>query len=111
MAYEEVEPQVWKPENEGDFVEGFLVDVKSDIGPNKSKLYTIEKPDNKFESVWGSKVLDERMSLISIGQKVRITYNGLGEAKSGANPPKLFKVEVDREATKESSENSESSSE
>lgn len=48
-------------------------------------------------NVWGSAVLDQFMALVKPGEKVRITYDGLGEAKSGNQPPKLFIVEVDRD--------------
>jgi len=46
-------------------------------------------------SVWGSTVLDQRMMLVKIGDKIKITYKGLSEAKAGRQPAKLFKVEVD----------------
>jgi hypothetical protein len=59
-------------------------------------LYTIENAEG-IKNVWGSAVLDQRMAGVKIGEKVRITYKGLGDKKPGKNPPKLFKVEVDKE--------------
>jgi len=59
-------------------------------------LYSIETEQKKFVSVWGSVILDQRMSLVNVGDKVKITFKGLGEAKQGHNAPKIFKVEVDR---------------
>lgn len=70
--------------------------AENDVGSNKSMLYSIETSAGKFVSVWGSVILDQRMSLTNIGDKVRITYKGLGEAKQGHNAPKIFKVEIDR---------------
>ncbi len=97
MAFQEVNPDTWKPEKEDDSIEGVLVKVQSDVGENESMLYSIEVEKGKFISVWGSTVLDQRMSLVQVGDKVRITYKGLGEKKGGKNAPKIFKVEVDRE--------------
>ena len=96
MAYEEIKPEDWKPEKEEDFIEGFLVNIQKDIGENKSMLYNIETPIG-VKNVWGSAVLDTRMAFVKVGNKIKITYKGLGEAKAGRNAPKIFKVEVDRE--------------
>jgi hypothetical protein len=95
MAFKEINPNTWTYENDGDAVEGILVKVEHDVGSNKSTIYSLETEPNKFISVWGSTILDQRMSLVAVGSKVRITYKGLSEKKSGKNPAKIFKVEVD----------------
>ncbi len=100
MTYEEVVPEMWIPKEDEDSVEGFLVNIQKDIGENKSMLYMIETPDG-VKNVWGSAILDSRMSLAKIGDKIRITYKGLGEKKGGHNPPKIFKLEIDREDKEE----------
>lgn len=96
MAYEEINPGEWKFEKDGDFIEGILVQKQENIGVNKSRLYSIENADG-VKNVWGSAILDSRMCLTKVGDKLKITYKGLGEAKGGHNPPKIFKVEIDRE--------------
>jgi len=96
MAYKEVNPEIWSYENEGDCIEGILVLKQEDVGDNKSRMYSIETPEG-VKNVWGSAVLDSRMNLVNVGEKVKITYKGLGEAKGGKNAPKIFKVEVDKE--------------
>lgn len=95
MAYEEVNPNIWRPEREGELIEGVLTNVQQDVGANESKLYTIESALG-ITNVWGSTVLDSRMAVVKVGDKVRITYQGLGIKKGGKNPPKMFKVEIDR---------------
>ncbi len=95
MAYEEINPTDWKYENEGDFIEGFLVRIQEKIGPNNSKLYSIETPEG-VKNVWGATLLDSRMALTKVGDKIKITYKGLAEASQGKNPAKIFKVEVDK---------------
>lgn len=94
MTYHEVNPSMWTYEKEGDFIEGVYVAVKEDVGPNESRLYTLDT-NKGLVNVWGSAILDEKMSLIEIGSKIKVTYKGLGSQKSGKHPPKIFKVEVD----------------
>jgi len=96
MAYEEINPGEWKYEKDGDFIEGFLVSKKSDVGPNNAKLYGLQTVDG-IKNVWGSTILDSRMDFVDIGEKIKITFKGLGPAKAGHNAPKIFKVEVDKE--------------
>lgn len=96
MAYKEIDPKTWTYEKDGDFIEGILVRKQSDIGLNKSMLYSVETPEG-VENVWGATILDERMALVKEGKKVRITYKGLAEAKAGKHAAKIFKVEVDEE--------------
>ena len=96
MTYEEINPEVWTYEKDGDFIEGVLVAFQKDVGVNKSMLYSIETPGG-VKSVWGAAILDSRMNLVKQGDKVRITYKGLAEAKGGKNPAKIFKVEVDKD--------------
>ena len=92
--FKEINPSTWTYENDGDFIEGILVQKQKDIGENKSMLYSIETPEG-VKNVWGSMVLDQRMAFIDVGARVRITYKGLAEAKKGKNPAKIFKVELD----------------
>lgn len=96
MAYEEVQTGIWKPEEQGDSIEGVLLNKEEGVGSNDSMLYTLEV-ENKPIGVWGSTVLDPKMVATKIGDKVKIVYDGRGEAKSGKNAPKLFKVYIDRE--------------
>lgn len=95
MAYVEINPTDWTYTKDGEFIEGIYALKKEDIGINKSKLYSIETSDG-VKNVWGSAILDSRMALVKVGDKIKITYKGLGEATGGKNPPKLFKVEVDK---------------
>lgn len=97
MVYKEINPETWTYDKDGDFIEGVLVRSESDVGVNKSNIYTIETEPNKFVGVWGSTILDQRMSLVNVGDKIKITYKGLSEKKAGKNPAKIFKVEVDVE--------------
>lgn len=96
MAYKEINPEMWTYENDGDLIEGILVLKQDDVGDNKSMMYSIETPEG-VKNVLGTAILDSRMKLVNVGNKIKITYKGLGEAKSGKNAPKIFKVEIDEE--------------
>jgi len=97
MTYQEINPTDWTYEKDGDFIEGVLVRVQEKVGPNESMLYSIETPSG-MKNVWGATILDSRMALTKVGNKIKITYKGLAkETKKGKNPAKIFKVEVDKE--------------
>lgn len=70
----------WKPTEVGDSITGIYAKKKTKVGPNESNLYVFEV-EGKLRSVWGSKLLDERMNNIHIelGDTLRITYEGKNE--------------------------------
>ena len=96
MAFEEITPGTWIPKKAEDSIEGVFIKAESDVGPKKSMMYHLDV-DEKRVCVWGCAILDQRMEMVKPGEKLRITFKGLGEAKNGNNAPKIFKVEVDRE--------------
>jgi len=96
MAYEELNPGMWIPENEEDSIEGIFVKAEHDVGPQKSTLYHLEV-EEKPMLFWGSTILDQRMVWVKSGDKIKVTYKGLAEKQPGKNPAKIFKVEVDRD--------------
>ena len=70
--------EYWKPEKPNESIEGLLIDIAPEVGPNNSRLYTLEKKDGVRTSIWGSTVLDTRMKNVSIGEEVKILYKGIG---------------------------------
>jgi hypothetical protein len=97
MAYRELIGSFWKPQKDGDQVEGLYINKEEHVGQNDSKLYSIERLDNhEIVQIWGTTVLDNRMSLAKIGQQLKITYKGLGQkGKGGKQAPHIWKVEVE----------------
>ena len=89
--FEEINPSVWKPANEKDFVEGFLIGKEENIGVNKSSLYHLENGKAQIR-VWGSKVLDDRMRFCNVGDFIKITYERTTKNSRGQSL-KIFKVE------------------
>lgn len=66
-----------------EFIEGKLVDVRTGQGKFESIVYDIEKNNGELVSVFGSTVLDGRMKRVSIGQFVKIQFNGVVESRDG----------------------------
>lgn len=96
MAYEEVNADVWKPTKEGDSIEGILIHKEpADKSRQMSARYKIEVHPNVFKLVWGSTILDDRMQVVNVGDKIRITFKGKkkNQKKQDVN---IYKVEVDR---------------
>lgn len=58
-------------------VSGTLIDIRENVGPNGSKIYTLQQADGKTIGVWGSAMLDGRMASIPLGNEVKIVYLGL----------------------------------
>ena len=96
MVFKEINPESWLYEKDGDSIEGVLIAIRHEVGKNKATIYTVEIQPGLFKQIWGSTILDQRMSFVSVGKKIRITYKGLAEKTNKAkNPAKIFKVEVD----------------
>jgi|SRR3990167_1034875 len=76
-------------------LEGLLVDKKENVGPNNSKLFTVEKKGGGKVSVWGSAVLDKLFTL-PIGSLIKIEYLGKQKGKRGTEF-RNYKIQVDEE--------------
>jgi hypothetical protein len=76
-------------------LEGVLVDKKENVGPNNSKLFTIEKKGGEKVSVWGSAVLDKLFTL-PVGSTIRIEYLGKKKGKRGTEF-RDYMIEVDED--------------
>ena len=83
---------VWEYKNTGDEIVGYLEKIEENIGPNKSRMYTLRKEDGDFVKVWGSTLLDKRFDFISLSEKVKIVYQGKKKAQKGGREYHDFKV-------------------
>jgi len=88
----EVQTEVFMFEKEGDELVGVLTEKREDVGENSSMLYRIEKLGGEVMSVWGSTVLDDKMSRIETGQEVKIVFLGLKKTQSGNRSFKSYAV-------------------
>lgn len=70
----------WKFKEEKELV-GVYVSMEENVGPNNSKLYTIEREDGSRIGVWGNTMLDDKFKDIEIGTEIKIVYLGLVESE------------------------------
>jgi hypothetical protein len=80
-------------EEEQPTLEGVYSEKKTDIGMNKSNIYTIKTASGDV-GVWGSKVLDDRFSEIAIGAEVKVVYLGKQRTKDGSRSFKNYELWV-----------------
>ena len=88
-----IEPNVWKPQTQGQCIIGVLVNKEpKDENTGLSAKYQLENEEGML-LIWGGAILDDRMQYVKIGSKVRITYDGKTKNKRNQDV-NLFKVEV-----------------
>ena len=88
-----IEPGVWKPEKEGDYIIGVLVnkEPKDEISGLSARYY-LENAEGMF-FVWGCAVLDDRLQYVKVGDKIRITFEGETTNKRNQKV-NLYRVDV-----------------
>ena len=98
QKWRSVEQQMWKPEKEGDSIEGIYQGWEVIyLGLRDVKRYFIGDGGDTKWSVLGTAVLDRLMDRVPTHSRVRITY--LGDTKTTAGRRlKLYRVEVPVEA-------------
>jgi len=76
-------------------IEGVLVKTENEIGPNSSKMYSIET-DEGIVKVWGSTVLDDKLANLPDGILLKIEYEGTLKSKKGTEYHS-YKVFIEQE--------------
>ena len=92
-----LEPQripTWKPEEEGAELKGILVDKEANVGPNNSKLYSIQQSDGDVIKVWGSASLDSLLGQVETDSQLVIKYLGRKTNVSTGRKYKAFEAFV-----------------
>ena len=82
VQWQKVEPTAWKPESEGDSIEGVLVS-KQEAGVNIGARYFVQDASDNVRFLWGSAILDQRMEHIHVGDVARIEFDGKTTNKKG----------------------------
>lgn len=90
----------WKPET-GDSLHGNVssairtVEMKIGRKVQERRVFELTTKDDQRFAVWESAALSELFEQVEeagVGFEVYIRFDGLGTAKKGQNPPKLFTV-------------------
>ncbi len=93
-----------KFEKKGDTMFGEFIGVRSNIGPNSSRVYELSVPKGNGESftvaVWGSTAIDRQFDSayppVQQGDRIAFIYLGEKATKRAQNPVKLFALKVKR---------------
>ena len=85
-----VEPEIWKPEQAGDSIEGVLIYKRERGGKFNKESYYLENSGKSF-MVFGTTVLENRMKLVDVGDFIKIEYKGLEKNKRNEDT-KIFQV-------------------
>ena len=83
--WEEITPDrndTWDFSENPEFV-GEYMGKRENVGKNNSILYTFIGKDKTPVNVWGSAVLDTRLSTLKGGELVKIVYKGKVEGEGG----------------------------
>jgi len=80
----------------GKLIEGTYIKLKPNSGKYNSNAYHIETEKDKKSVVFGSIVLDDRMELVSVGDRIKIIFKGI-EKSEGKQDYKNFEVLVDKD--------------
>jgi len=82
------------PELIGEWKGVRTVPVKRGRNMDEQRLATVLTDDERLITIWESAMLRELFDTAQEGDRVAIVYLGLGKAKPGQNPPKLFEVGI-----------------
>ena len=94
-----IESEAWKPTDEGDQVIGTVV-TKAEAKGELSARYHLLGDDGQRHLIWGTAILDQRLQFVNVGDRVRITYDGVGKNKQDRDM-KLYTVEMSNGKPKE----------
>ena len=81
----------WKFKEEKELI-GVYVSMEESVGPNNSKLYTIEKEDGSKIGVWGNTMLDDKFKDVEIGTELIIEYLGKVESEKTGRESNNFDI-------------------
>jgi hypothetical protein len=88
----------WKPEQIGDSIEGYLMDVQHNQGvQKKSTVYTLRTATGET-NVWGCYIIDNALASVKLGTKIKVVYGGKGKTKKGT-PLNIYDVYIDEADT------------
>ena len=92
MEFQKINPGVFKPTKDGESVEGTLLSIEeSKKFKDGGKVYHLETPEKAQVVVFGTTVLDDRMSYIKMGDYCKIIFKGVQKNTKGQDT-KIFEV-------------------
>ena len=93
--FTQINPGVWKPTTAGEEIVGVLVSVQDSTKYENNKIYHIDAIEangsRSQKVVFGTTVLDDRMSYIKVGDTVKIIFKGTVQ-NAKKQDTKIFEV-------------------
>ena len=83
--------EMWD-ENADKTFTGKYLEVRNNVGKNKSNIYVLEIENGEKRGVWGSTVLDGKFENIELNSLVRINYLGKLAGKDARGSYKNYQV-------------------
>lgn len=83
-------------EKAGDMIEGVLIGVRTETGKYKNNAYDFSTTDG-MRTVFGSKIINDRLNEKHIGKQVRIIFNGKKKALTSNQTYNDFTVQVKKD--------------
>lgn len=75
--WQEIDGKTDETWNQKEVLIGKYISVEDNVGPNNSLMYHIKKDDGSVVGVWGSTVLDMKISKAKIGDYLRLESLGM----------------------------------
>lgn len=91
MGYKEIEGGEIRELDKDESVEAIYTGTQAGEA-GRSALHNFEELNGEPFKLWGSAILDDRLSQVAEDTRVRVTYGGMGKSKTG-NDLHLWKVE------------------
>ena len=85
-----VEPEIWKPKQPEEAIEGYLVRKREKGGKYNKETYYI-KHDSQSFVVFGTAVLENRMEMVEVDDYIKIVYRSTEKNKRNEDT-KIFEV-------------------
>lgn len=95
VKWEKIDPmsgELWDFEKDGAELMGKLVEVRLDVGPNDSNIYTVEQEDGTRRNFWGSTLLDARLKNTELGDTIKVVFLGRETSEKTGREYKNFEV-------------------
>lgn len=83
--------EVFLFDKEGDEIVGTLIDRESEVGPNKSWMYTIKTVEGTFK-IWGSANIDSALKTLELDTEVKILFKGMSHNERNNRDFKNFEI-------------------
>lgn len=88
----EVKAQTGSAWNQEEPLVGKFIGTSENVGPNLSKMHNVRTDSGEVVGMWGSSVLDSKMAEVTVGDRIRVSFEGRKENPKTKHTFKDYKV-------------------